>query len=414
MLGSHIGRLFAFIGFSVIANGLIILPSNASEFLWYPLKVKMEIVSQAGSEGNIPLCSPPSYVASGNTLVPPVHLVGTLNFNSFEVVSRWSPDDRYLVTSGKNIDIWSFPQLKKLRTIEKVSSLGNPNFVFVSDRGLLTTTIDQYDGVSPNAFSLIDVKSGNVIRKISGFSNPPRYPLANSTQGFGISFDTKYLFSWFNGDTLKTFVYITDAWKIGLVAPIGVSLMTSGPGPDDMAFLDPLFPDNQPSEITNMSTFLILNGQSGSIRYKIHLVDSSTFEARTMAIDWKDCVVGLGAGSVRYKNLDTKINPTPYIQTQDPADALKLWYPGVREIVDIPGKTPIESISFSSTEHLLAYIDGNSQAKLVWLSGSSDEESEITTVASFDLEATDVQFSEDGKYLAVSGDDSVMIYKLGR
>lgn len=326
----------------------------------------------------------------------------------------WSPDQKHLAVGEKLgselINVFDFPAMSVKLRIDKKTGWGGSQVEFTYDgKYLITTNVLDYNGIDPTAFSLIELNTGSIIKNIPGYSSPPNYPLANSSQNFILSRDGKYLFAEFNGDLIHTYIYQTDRWSIISKIAGGIGPMAIGPKPSEMTYVDDIFDSNDLKKLDNIANLLIWNAATKTFGFRIKLINYAHFTANGLAINGTGCEIALSASNIRAVDQDGRASLSPI---QNPIDAIKIWYPRSGVIANIGAATPIQGLSFDQNAPLLAFIDGEDNIFLMLLSNRPDHSARLVNLGHFNVEATDVAFSPDGRFLAVAGDDEIRIYQI--
>ncbi len=391
-------------------------PASASELQWQTPTTQVESMPSvntinSGDSKEFPCPVEAKSYTSNNEVPPLITQIGKLSLSHYLTALTWNSSSNKIATgefSSSIIKVWSFPSLSLENKID-TTELGTDDLAFTNDGNFLIASLETPPGA---AFGLIGLKSGKIDRVVNGYENPPLGPLDNLPWQFILSPDGKTLYVTFHGDLGRIYVYDTNSWKINSVINSNEDAMQVGPGPNQLTFIDIIGHAyvNEAAEDSYRDVANVWDEDKKEIIYRSQFYKRSEFSTLSMASAMSGCIFVLGA-------LHTSDGVQDAVPSGDGTQGyelgIRIWYPALDEIFKIAAQSPISSVDFDESKKLFAFVTGDSKAYVVFLSGPSETPDKIILLHQFSNDAYKVSFSKDGNYLAVGGDNSVLIFHIG-
>jgi WD40 repeat protein len=363
---------------------------------------------------------------------PKISYFGDIDTKLPVTAIAWSPDGRYIATSENRnqlIKIWNFPALTLLHTIQgQGNSIADEWMFFTKDsRDLVVTSLRPVNLWDRTSISVVDVTSGLDIHDVAGEYDPsdyprkgdPRWPMADIPSRAVLSFDGNEIYA-VNGDSNDhIMVFDTKKWMLESYVPVPNFVIQAANDHFILSIRPPFF-----SGMTNVGKvsndiFYVWSTHNNQMSFQSDMM-SESFIPQTLSVSNDGCEVVTGAfvdqNAIKSSTISTGSNDTKvqYTQPENPPDAIKVFYPKssqLRNLQDFPEifATEINPVD----DDLIAVADSSPSIVLFDTNTSSDQGAFRAVVHVFHDEATDVNFSPDGRYIAGAGDKAVMIYMIG-
>jgi WD40 repeat protein len=358
------------------------------------------------------ICTPTKVIdtADANKPLPSVELVKTLTLEHYVTGIAWSPDGHYLATSEKFdviVKLWDTSDYHVVRTITKVNQ-GDFHLLFTADgKYLIISSQKEFDGKDRTVVSIFDVATGDNVKNVEGPHDPSLHPLSNLPNDFVLSPDGKFLYVTFNVGDKLAHIYDTATWNdVGTIPTIAAS-MQGGPENDQLTIFDFAFGN---AHVWSTSTKAFV--QNFPVTNKLDLPQGGSM------VDAATCRMVSGIGmrtSACVEKCDLKVGVRPVFQSSGDIFPIRVWDLNTGNQLDAlkaDEQTTVRELGLSPDGTLLAaVVNANKQSTAVLYNAyrlSSSKE-----LYKFRKYGWSAKFSPDNKYLAVAGDNDVIIFKVG-